>query len=131
SSAGNRFLYTGREWDAEAELYHYRFRSYSPREHRFMQSDPIGLGGGWNHFAYVGGNPMSLNDKLGLDGILTIHSSGATMSEGLLMSGHSWIEWTPIGSGHHRVLSDHHTYGTWGNLNPKGLYRDIELTRNS
>lgn len=62
----NRMLYTGREWDAAAGFYHYRHRTYSPREHRFMQGDPIGLGGGWNYYAYVGGNPANARDPLGL-----------------------------------------------------------------
>jgi len=62
----NRMLYTGREWDAAADLYHYRHRTYSPREHRFMQGDPIGLAGGWNYYAYVGGNPVNLKDPTGL-----------------------------------------------------------------
>jgi RHS repeat-associated protein len=67
SALGNRFLYTGREWEADAGFYHFRFRVYSPEEKRFLQSDPIGLAGGWNHYAYCGGNPVMKSDPTGLD----------------------------------------------------------------
>ncbi len=62
----NRMLYTGREWDANLEIYQYRNRTYDPRSKRFMQGDPIGLRGGWNYYAYVGGNPINYRDKYGL-----------------------------------------------------------------
>jgi RHS repeat-associated protein len=69
SPSGNRFLYTGREWEPEAGYYHYRHRTYHPTDRRFMQADPIGLGGGWNHYAYVGGNPVMASDPMGLETI--------------------------------------------------------------
>ncbi|MEQ8822327.1 MAG: RHS repeat-associated core domain-containing protein [Sumerlaeia bacterium] len=66
SPLGNRMLYTGREWEPALGFYHYRYRTYSPEDRRFMQGDPIGLDAGWNFYAYVGGNPVMFLDATGL-----------------------------------------------------------------
>jgi RHS repeat-associated protein len=42
----NRFLFTGREWLAQLELYDYRNRTYSTSLGRFPQPDPIGFDAG-------------------------------------------------------------------------------------
>lgn len=62
-----RFQYTGQAWLPEVGLYHYKARAYSPGIGRFMQSDPIGLAGGSNLYAYVGGDPINWVDPLGLE----------------------------------------------------------------
>jgi RHS repeat-associated protein len=66
AAVDNAFQYTGRENDGTG-LYYYRSRYYSPQMHRFISSDPIGLGGGINTHAYVGGDPISRTDPYGLD----------------------------------------------------------------
>jgi len=40
-------------------LYYYRARYYDPVLKRFIAEDPIGLGGGINRWAYVGGDPIT------------------------------------------------------------------------
>jgi RHS repeat-associated protein len=61
----NPFQFTGRENDGTG-LYYYRARYYSSKWARFISSDPIGLKGGTNTYAYARGNPVGKTDPLGL-----------------------------------------------------------------
>ncbi|MBT9512811.1 MAG: hypothetical protein IV104_10735 [Acidovorax sp.] len=58
--------YPGQYFDKETNLHYNYFRTYAPSTGRYTQGDPIGLDGGWNRFSYVGGNPLSYVDPMGL-----------------------------------------------------------------
>jgi RHS repeat-associated protein len=62
--------FPGQWFDPETGLYQNGYRDYDPRTGRYVQSDPIGLGGGWNTYAYVGGQVTGSVDVMGLDYIM-------------------------------------------------------------
>jgi RHS repeat-associated protein len=66
--AGNigRFQYTGQMWLSEAGAYHYKARVYAPQLGRFLQTDPAGMAGSPNLYAYVINDPIGLVDPFGL-----------------------------------------------------------------
>jgi RHS repeat-associated protein len=67
SAAMTPFLFTGREYDTETGLYHYRARAYHPELGRFLQNDPIDFrGGDTNTYRYVSNNPINFVDPTGL-----------------------------------------------------------------
>ena len=65
-SITNHLRLPGQYEDSETGLYYNYFRDYDPTTGRFVESDPTGLFGGLNPYAYVSGNPTTYADPNGL-----------------------------------------------------------------
>lgn len=58
--------FSGHYFDAETGLHYNRFQYYDPSLGRYLQSDPDGIGGGLNVYAYAEDNPLRWVDVRGL-----------------------------------------------------------------
>ncbi len=75
AAAGDRFKFTGREFDGDTGLYYYRARSYDPLTGEFVNQDPLGFAAGdTNLQRYAGNDPINNTDPLGLQSIATFGS---------------------------------------------------------
>jgi RHS repeat-associated protein len=66
SAFGNPFMWTGQRHDVAIGLYHFPFRTYSPRLGRWLQRDPLGYVDGVNLVEYVRSMVNRFVDPLGL-----------------------------------------------------------------
>jgi RHS repeat-associated protein len=68
----------GYEWIEFTGLYHVGAREYDPRTARWLQRDPIGVGGGDpNVYLYCGNEPVNSSDPSGLDVYLFKYDGGS------------------------------------------------------
>jgi RHS repeat-associated protein len=101
--------FPGQYADVETALNQNGFRDYDPTIGRYVESDPIGLWGGVNTYAYVGGYPATRTDPEGKFGL-----PGAVVGAGLnfaiqfgtnyLSNGGDWgnalrcVNWSNVGA---------------------------------
>lgn len=62
----NPFRFSTKYTELETGLVYYGFRYYNPSTGRWLSKDPMGEDGGVNLYAFVGNNPVSNVDALGL-----------------------------------------------------------------
>jgi RHS repeat-associated protein len=70
--------FPGQLYDPETGLYYNMARYYDPKTGTYIQSDPIGLAGGVNTYAYVRNNPLRYIDPFGLINLQIPETSGET-----------------------------------------------------
>ena len=97
-TAGNFTLdarFPGQFLDSETGLFHNGYRDYDAKTGRYVESDPMGLGAGWNMYGYVSSNPAGYLDE---DGLLQRNPNGS-----LKFTPNS-ISSQTHGSGYHSML---------------------------
>ncbi|MER3352698.1 MAG: RHS repeat-associated core domain-containing protein [Hoeflea sp. D1-CHI-28] len=71
----HHLAFPGQFREADGIYYNY-YRDYDPDTGRYLQSDPIGLAGGLNTYAYALNNPLSYVDR---EGATPVHATAAAI----------------------------------------------------
>jgi RHS repeat-associated protein len=78
AGSGLSYTYAGYRYDSETGLYYVNARYYNPNLGRFLQTDPIGLSGGTNLYAYAGNDPINLFDPTGMQSNASVYGPAGT-----------------------------------------------------
>jgi RHS repeat-associated protein len=101
SQINNQIMWNTRRLDTVSGYYLYKYRHYDPQLGRWPSRDPIEEKGGVNLYAFVGNDPKSKWDYLGLDSVIIIGSPSLSRDD-------------PNGDGNR---ADRHDQNPWNFLN--------------
>lgn len=94
SSVRNNILFTGREYDAELNIYYFRARSQHLQMGRFMQHDPLIFVDGMNDYVYANNNVIMYIDPSGEIAPWIITIGGGAIVGGFWEGGiYLWDTW--------------------------------------
>ncbi len=80
-AAGDRFKFTGREYDDLVDLYYYRARWYDPQLGKFLSEDPLGVvHPDSNKYRYIKNDPVNKTDPSGLEPTLNKYPSASDIA---------------------------------------------------
>jgi RHS repeat-associated protein len=78
SFIGNEYMFQGRRYDQETNLYYYRARHYDPVMGRFLQTDPMGYTDSMNLYQAFNMNGVNFVDPMGKDTINIFYNINRT-----------------------------------------------------
>jgi RHS repeat-associated protein len=73
--------FPGQESDVSTGLYHDGMRDYVPATGQYIESDPLGLWGGLNRYAYAEGDPLVLTDPTGTNSVSNAWNQAQTFCD--------------------------------------------------